>query len=217
MSAISKGRSQASRSRDPSLGPHPARGPNTAGSRLRRSSPPATLQSFLQTLRQVLSLHPRTTLQTRPALSPALRDPDALASSWTPGPRMGCSLHSRSPQVSSQRARQAAPSLLRRRMSGSAPGPRRGAAGGAGGGRGEGGCGRWGTRRGSSHCWEDSRAKNEEETLLLIPSNDSANEKPWTLFAIALPTSFSSLLPRGDLHVAFHGCRPRIAILCCFE
>ena len=47
-------------------------------------------------------------------------------------------------------------------------------------------------KRGSSHCWEDSRAQNEEETLLFIPSNDSAHEKPWTPFAIALPTSFPS-------------------------
>ncbi|XP_047654050.1 LOW QUALITY PROTEIN: potassium/sodium hyperpolarization-activated cyclic nucleotide-gated channel 4-like [Phacochoerus africanus] len=40
---------------------------------------PATLQSSLQTLRQVLSVPRRRSLQTWPALSPAPGDPDALA------------------------------------------------------------------------------------------------------------------------------------------
>lgn len=138
------GKSQGSRSRDQSLSPHTARVPNAAGSCLRRSPPPASLQSLLQALRQVLSVPPRRTLQTRPALFSCPRGSRCPGSSWAPGPRMGCCLQSQRPQVSSQKAREAAPSLLRR-ASGRAPRPKRGAAGR--GGRGSGG---WGTRRGRS-------------------------------------------------------------------
>lgn len=63
--------------------------------------------------------------------------------SWAPGTGTGCCLQSQLPQVSSQRDREAVPSLLRR-ASRRAPGARRGAAGCAGGGRGGGGQARGG-------------------------------------------------------------------------
>ena len=64
----------------------------------------------------------------------------------------------------------------------------------------------------------DSRAQQEEERLLLFPGKHSANEKPWTVCLLQpsqLPFALhkSILLPLlcGDLQVAHHGCRPRIA------
>ena len=46
----------------------------------------------------------------------------------------------------------------------------------------------------------NSRAQEEkeEERLHLFPGKDSANEKPWTLFTITLPTS-SSLYKKDPL------------------
>lgn len=73
------GRSQRSGSRDQSLGPHPARVPNAAGNCLRHSPPPATLQSLLQALRQVLSWPRRGLSKPGQLFPPAPEDPDALA------------------------------------------------------------------------------------------------------------------------------------------
>ena len=67
--------------------------------------------------------------------------------------------------------------------------------------------------------FDHSRAQQEEEKLLLFPEKDSANEKPWTGFTTTLPASFFSVLA-GSLflcrnwHMAHHGCRHKVAILC---
>ena len=39
----------------------------------------------------------------------------------------------------------------------------------------------------------DSRAQKEDERFLFFLGKDSANEKPWNLFTVALSTSFSPL------------------------
>lgn len=63
-------------------------------------------------------------------------------------------------------------------------------------------------------CEDNNRAQQEQEKLLFLPGKESANEKPWTLFTIALPTSYSPLKKHslyfaiGGLHVAYHGYKP---------
>ena len=54
----------------------------------------------------------------------------------------------------------------------------------------------------------------EEARLLYFPGENSANEMPWTLFTMALPTSLSSssLLVWELAHGSQYGCRPLIAI-----
>lgn len=126
--------SQGSGSKDQSLGPHPARVPNAAGSCLRRSPPPATLQSLLQALRQVLSMPPK--ISPNPVssflLPPKIQTPWQLLGSSTengmlPPVPSALSFFPEGPRGCSNFA--------------PAPGPRRRAAGGAGGGRGGGGRG----------------------------------------------------------------------------
>ena len=39
--------------------------------------------------------------------------------------------------------------------------------------------------------YNDSRIQQEEERFLFFPGKDLANENPWTLFIVALPTFFS--------------------------
>lgn len=127
-------RSQGSGSKDQSLGPHPARVPNAAGSCLRRSPPPATLQSLLQALRQVLSMPPK--ISPNPVssflLTPKIQTPWQLLGSSTengmlPPVPSALSFFPQGPRGCSNFA--------------PAPGPKRRAAGGAGGGRGGGGRG----------------------------------------------------------------------------
>ena len=67
---------------------------------------------------------------------------------------------------------------------------------------------------------KDSRAQQEEERLLFFPGKDLANEMPWTLCLLQpsqlpFPLYKNGLLPLTckDLHMAFHGCKPQIAIL----
>ena len=40
---------------------------------------------------------------------------------------------------------------------------------------------------------DHSRARQEEERWFFFPGKDSANEKPWTLCVLSLPTSFSAI------------------------
>ena len=69
-----------------------------------------------------------------------------------------------------------------------------------------------------------SSSQQKEERLLFFPGNEPVSEKPWTLCSlqpswIPFPPykSVLFLLPCGNLHIAHHGCRPRIAILCWFQ